>query len=1001
MRWLPAARAAVLLGLLAAREVVAEVSGHAGVWEGLDPRDRSTRSQLDRVSSLTVVDLGLCAATAGVVDAFEAFLQDQPVDVEADAVDPTEAVPAPVSGELWLQVWRPGLRRPVAGTPSAGAKAWSLVTQAQVSWSLEDYGRVTFFDLAHRPLPMAVGDCVGWYGGAGLSAVPYDTRRAPADGQGRRPGVVWAYGLRVVRFGNDEPTIANGWAQRTYSLHVRRRPLGALQHLEEELPLPVPHADAWLEPARNIQVCAEEDLVQARCPNLEPSRLADTGPIDWRQVLRSLCSCTAGQALLGEAASTTGACCDLDSLDRALNAAGHPQSLSCMHGTFALLAACSAKLSLRHRSQQLPAGVASIALRRGLRTPRLVHLASPMRLLDVPQLPGAARRQSEEGNMDLEMEPMLGEPGHKHTFRLRSPSLQTNFAPFPFGSRDLLWWREAPALDVLWVLSDILLGLTVSSIPAIVFVGSLRRVVLGHAGAVPDVLVPWALREEVREFARKWCAAAPSERHSVDLPLRMELGLLPDSSIRAAWPSDFGFRIVCPGCTHIVIYFHFAPAEGLLVTTFPEPPCAWPTELVQPVAWRSWQEMLADWGPAAGPVAPEHVQGRDGALEPLPPQLPWPANARALLETWMQHRGSLLGAVGTRTAAEDSAAEQAALGLCWPSWTAAAAADGVPTSQLGFATLPRVSPAFNLGPMLRPGIGLYDLYDLRKDMAASDLEALADKVALKHRLLAEGLPVARVYHASYESPEVRDVLRGLERYAVKAAHRHHGGRGVVLVERGRDLKTGREVTIEEVQARVLDMWPQDPLAGQPRCIEDAEQRRQCVTNAPKLDKDLRPAVIVEELAVAWDGRRDVLADEAFCFTAWGRMCLCGVMGPGGTWAGYFARDGTPIFGQPMHREVAPRDRTGAAMRQPLPWPAELLQQVVALAEATGAALGADFVRVDVFPNGGRPLVAEVSIVSGWLGRANLQWGEVDAWVLGLLGERWLEGYGQTQGRVGL
>merc|ERR1719215_699974 len=102
----------------------------------------------------------------------------------------------------------------------------------------------------------------------------------------------------------------------------------------------------------------------------------------------------------------------------------------------------------------------------------------------------------------------------------------------------------------------------------------------------------------------------------------------------------------------------------------------------------------------------------------------------------------------------------------------------------------------------------------------------------------------------------------------------------------------------------------------------------------------------------------------------------------------------------MHKELGSRDISEAAHRAPIPWPINLRHEVVALAEKVAVALAADFIRVDVFPNGGRPIVAEVSIVSGWLGRANLEWGEIDAWLLGLLGERWLEGYGQSQGRIG-
>jgi len=43
---------------------------------------------------------------------------------------------------------------------------------------------------------------------------------------------------------------------------------------------------------------------------------------------------------------------------------------------------------------------------------------------------------------------------------------------------------------------------------------------------------------------------------------------------------------------------------------------------------------------------------------------------------------------------------------------------------------------------------------------------------------------------------------------------------------------------------------------------------------------------------------------------------------------------------------------------------------------------------------------EVSIVSGFLGPSNLEWGEIDTWLLELLRDRWLEGYGQAFSRIG-
>ncbi|CAE7593054.1 unnamed protein product [Symbiodinium natans] len=83
---------------------------------------------------------------------------------------------------------------------------------------------------------------------------------------------------------------------------------------------------------------------------------------------------------------------------------------------------------------------------------------------------------------------------------------------------------------------------------------------------------------------------------------------------------------------------------------------------------------------------------------------------------------------------------------------------------------------------------------------------------------------------------------------------------------------------------------------------------------------------------------------------------------------------------------------GGAFRTGLPWGLALRSAVTALAEKAAKALGADFIRIDIFPNGGAPLISEVSIVTGWFGRENLKWGEVDAWLLEMLRDQWIRGY---------
>lgn len=923
---MPAALWCALAAALPAAVVVAAGGEEEAAWLGQLP------SRWERagggLASPTMASLGHCTPVAGLMDRVEVGLAE--------------------GGVLRLQVWRHDGSY-VGGDPATSI-VWRLVSQTEPLSAADGTdlgGGAMRFDLLERPLAMAVGDCLGWFSlGADAVAVASD------DGVDRFIALL-ALGPRVVRIGGAENIPAYGVVQRSYALRARRRPLAVSS------PAPTGGgtvaADAWLPEEMRAEVCSG-DLAAANCPASEDSQLRGMAPLDWGALQRRLCDCTAGRGLVGGAMETQGACCDLEVLDRALNGVGHPESLGCLHGALALLAACSAKLSLRNPELRIAHGVSSEALEEDLTLPRLVHLRSPTELRDAP----------EPGHWELVMAPMLAEDRGEHSFRLRASPAAT-FAPFPFGVLDLLAWRRPRPGDHEALLRDVLHGLALVGVPAVAFVGALRWA--AGAAATPEVLAPWARRAELQAFAAAWQQAAP-ERHVVELPLRFEFGFLPDPALKRLWPGDVGFRVACPACARVLVHLHFEPRPWGVVTTRAGPPCAWPEASLFPPRWRRLSE----------------VRGRPNVSEAFgaDPLLPLPALAE-----------ELLAAPHARRASED-AEDEGSSGACWEEMRRSADADGVPRLHLGFAHQLEVAPEFDLGPRLRPGMGLYDLFDMRREDSESRLAPLMDKAGLKELLAAKGIATAAVFYKSYEGPEIRQVIAGLGRYAAKAAHRHHGGRGVVLVDSGRDMRTGSPISPDEVQARIDEMWAPDPFAGERHCF-DTGAGQQCVNNAPKLDQKLRPAVVVEELAVTWDGRRDRLADEAFCFTAWGRACLCGVMGGGGVWDGYFARDGTPIFGNTMHKEFGTRDISGAALRPSIPWPSELRQAVVDLAERTSQALRADFVRVDVFPNGGRPLVAEVSIVSGWLGRANLEWGEVDGWILGLLGERWVSGYGQAGG----
>ncbi|CAE7682941.1 unnamed protein product [Symbiodinium sp. CCMP2456] len=818
------------------------------------------------------------------------------------------------------------------------------------------------------------GDCFGFSTGGWRGLVPFEDLAGPASLLSGA-GAVWAFGQRIANLGGFEAALATGTALRRYAVRVFLGPwrLAPFRAFGKQA------ADAQLVDFQGTACTG--DLSVANCPSQEPSRLdGASSMIDWRRALQRLCECTSSEAMVGEAAATAGACCDLDVLDQALSAMGHPKGVLCLHGALAVLASCSARLSLRHRPR-LSHRLASPSLRKSLVRPRLMHLASPVILRAAP---GSGKEASARVAQhlrdaewwDLQVVSMLSdEPGITRTYRVRGSASDANFAPFPFGSQDLLWWRSEPSKDELrLLLQEVVLGLSMAGIRDFAaFVGTVCLMAdesqhggpfkdSCNAAPVPDMVVPWEHREATAAYARNWRSAEPGRRHLVLLPGRLELGLLPDPGLLATWPDGFSFEIACPNCPFLQLkFFREAPGHvSQLVISDEAFVCLWPKSLLMPLRWIREEELRFGDRP--------HADSRTGQVLLEDPatvwELPWPAEPRSLVE----YRSPRDAEVWCDEARQVFSGGRQSISL---------------------------APEFDLSADVSSSSGFYDLFDLRKFSTKEGLALLLDKTALKKRLVELQLP-ALVPVFSTTTPDLPwEKLRELSQYAIKAAHKHHGGLGVLLMSHGRDLLTGRHMDEVEVVRWAAKAFEKEEQPSAPRCWDEctstsAECETRCVTNAPVADDSVKQGLLVEELAVTWDGRSGLLPDEAFCFVAWGRLSFFGVMAAGGTWLSYFASDGTPIFARPMKAQK--HIEAGGAFRTGLPWGHELRSAVVSLAERAAQALGADFLRIDIFPNGGAPLISEVSIVTGWFGRENLRWGEVDAWLLETLRDQWISGY---------
>ncbi|CAE8717477.1 unnamed protein product, partial [Polarella glacialis] len=186
------------------------------VWRGISP---GPLPNTDTAPHLTIAGLRLCSAVAGSVRAVELFLD--PGAKAERSVQPAESVGAPI----WLQVWRPGLRRR-DHTPNPAQPPWRLVAQVSRTIKPQDLGGLLQIDLADQALPVAVGDCFGWYTGAWNGLVPFESIDSSTMGlEAGLEGVVWAFGHRLAHLGGSEVSLGMGWAARRYALRILFGPL--------------------------------------------------------------------------------------------------------------------------------------------------------------------------------------------------------------------------------------------------------------------------------------------------------------------------------------------------------------------------------------------------------------------------------------------------------------------------------------------------------------------------------------------------------------------------------------------------------------------------------------------------------------------------------------------------------------------------------------------------------------------------------------------------------
>lgn len=219
--------------------------------------------------------------------------------------------------------------------------------------------------------------------------------------------------------------------------------------------------------------------------------------------------------------------------------------------------------------------------------------------------------------------------------------------------------------------------------------------------------------------------------------------------------------------------------------------------------------------------------------------------------------------------------------------------------------------------------GYYPAIFMRRARVDTRLSDWMNKIWISKYLQTLCVPTVKRYYSSYEGPPPIEVLEGLTDYVAKPAHLSEGD-SVFVVRDGFDLKAGNRVSAEHVFKE----------------LEVAMALRTVAWDS-WATRNTKPGVVVEAMVSNRHGAFDTMPDELKIYCVWGRVYF-------GVW-----RQGLEYqCGGFLYRDHSNDDLNA----EDLAWWINMVRIAEVVAEGT------DFIRVDIFVNGGDPVVSEVEVI---------------------------------------
>jgi hypothetical protein len=230
---------------------------------------------------------------------------------------------------------------------------------------------------------------------------------------------------------------------------------------------------------------------------------------------------------------------------------------------------------------------------------------------------------------------------------------------------------------------------------------------------------------------------------------------------------------------------------------------------------------------------------------------------------------------------------------------------------------------FDYSNNFRKKKGFYSILFMRRLRVDHRLANWMNKIWLSEHLEKIGVPTLNKFYTSYNHPPSNKSLNNLTNYVAKPAHMSEGD-SVFVISNDIDLKSGDKVNSKLIINRLTNAMSSRTVSW------DSWATR-----------NTKPGVVVEEMSLDKDGKLNSMPDEIKIYCVWGKVYF-------GVWRRHLIyQNGGFLYREHFKDNLKSTDKSW--------W-----KSMIEIAEIV--ALGTDFIRVDMFINGGNPVVNEVEIM---------------------------------------